>query len=385
MNEKQLLFALLKSVLEKKTLKLTQAPEEETLSKLYRLAKGHDVAHIAAYALDKAQIQMSDELKRKFAKQKLIAMYRCEQIRYDFDNICNTLEEQGINFIPLKGSVLRKLYPEEWMRTSCDIDILVKKDDCEKAGSVLCEKLKFTAKEGNTLHDYQFISPLGVVLELHYTLIEQFCMPKASQLLEDVWKDSVAVCGFSYRHQLSEKMLMLYNVVHMAKHFVHGGCGIKSFIDLYILENEYGFDREKLALLEKASLLPFYMCTKKMCRVWFCGEEYDETSAEMESYVLRGGVYGSYDNSAAMSAGKGESKVKFVLNNVFLPYDALCVVFPKLKNRKVLYPFYQIKRWFRVFNNKKRKKINEIISTRNTVSQKECEQAKKLLCKLGID
>ncbi|MBO4954226.1 MAG: nucleotidyltransferase family protein, partial [Clostridia bacterium] len=36
-----------------------------------------------------------------------------------------------IDFMPLKGAVIRQYYPEPWMRTSCDIDIHVKKDRLE--------------------------------------------------------------------------------------------------------------------------------------------------------------------------------------------------------------------------------------------------------------
>ena len=45
---------------------------------------------------------------------------------------CNALEKAQIPFVPLKGSVIRKYYPEAWMRTSSDIDVLVHKEDVEK-------------------------------------------------------------------------------------------------------------------------------------------------------------------------------------------------------------------------------------------------------------
>ena len=119
--------------------------------------------------------------------------------------------------------------------------------------------------------------------------------------------------------------------------------------------------------------------------MWFYGEEYDETSIGLEKYVLAGGVYGTASNGAAISAGKGESRTKAFLNNMFLSYDALCVVYPKLKEKKILYPFYQIKRWFRVFNKEKRKKITSLTGIRNAVSDKERQNAKKLLEKLEIE
>ena len=52
------------------------------------------------------------------------AIYRHAQLSYEYVAVCDALETAQIPFIPLKGSVLRKWYPEPWMRTSCDIDIL---------------------------------------------------------------------------------------------------------------------------------------------------------------------------------------------------------------------------------------------------------------------
>ncbi|MBP3580764.1 MAG: nucleotidyltransferase family protein [Clostridia bacterium] len=388
MTLNNLLFSLISSEISEgiAQTKYDKKPDEETLKKLYKTAKAHDVAHIVCEALEKQGFLDDGEISGKFRKKKLVAMYRTEQIVYDYASICSCLEENGVDFLPLKGSVIRDLYPEKWMRTSCDIDILVKREDCERAGRLLCEKLSFKRKDGQTLHDFQLLSPTGVLLELHYTLIEEDCLPKISPFLENVWEKACLCDGFKHKYELSPEVFMLYNTAHMAKHILRGGCGIKSFIDLYILEKKLDFNRQKLnELLEKSSLLTFHNGAQKLCGVWFYGEEYDETSIGLEKYVLAGGVYGTASNGAAISAGKGESRTKAFLNNMFLSYDALCVVYPKLKEKKILYPFYQIKRWFRVFNKEKRKKITSLTGIRNAVSDKERQNAKKLLEKLEIE
>ena len=387
MTKNELLFSLISTEIAKdKTVKYNKKPDEEMLSKLYKTAKAHDVAHIVCEALEKQGFLDSGEISTKFRKKKLVALYRTEQIVYDYEGICRVLEENGVDFLPLKGAVIRDLYPEKWMRTSCDIDVLVKKDECDRASEILCEKLKFTVESGKTLHDIQLLSPTGVALELHYTLMEEDCMPRTAQCLENVWQDAVLCDGFKHKFKMTDEMFMLYNVAHSAKHVLRGGCGIKSFVDLYILENKLGFDTEKLSLLlEKASLTAFYESAKKLCRVWFDGEEHNETSKAFEKFVLDGGVYGTATNGAAMSAGKGESRAKSFLGNAFLSYDALCVVYPKLKEHKWQYPFYQVKRWFRIFDKDKRKKISDLTTIRNKVSDENQKNAKNLIDKLGLE
>ncbi len=387
MTTNQLLFSLVSTEIAKdKTVKFDKKPDEETLKKLYKTAKAHDVAHIVCEALRKQGFLNDGETSGKFRKRKLVSVYRTEQIVFDLDNVCTCLEENGIDFIPLKGSVIRDLYPKKWMRTSCDIDILVKKEDCKRAEDILCEKLKFTLKSGKSLHDVQLLSPTGVLLELHHTLIEDDCLPKAAPFLENVWESAVVSEGNKHRHEMNKELFMLYHAAHTAKHFLRGGCGIKSFIDLYILEKNFGYRKEILeALLKKAELYDFFNACLKLCDMWFAGGEYDESLCDMEGFVLAGGVYGTASNSASISAGKGESKAKSFLGKVFLSYEALCVVYPKLKGHKWKYPFYQVKRWFRIFDRDKRKKISDLTTIRNSVSDEKQQKAKNLIDRLGLE
>lgn len=65
------------------------------------------------------------------------------KINHEYNRICDALESVEISFLPLKGSVLRQYYPEPWMRTSCDIDILVHENDLEKTTEYLVRDLGY--------------------------------------------------------------------------------------------------------------------------------------------------------------------------------------------------------------------------------------------------
>ena len=95
----------------------------EMLPALFKLSKRHDLAHLIGDALDKNGLLPDEtEAKKRFLQERNMAVFRIEQLQYEFEQICQTLEETKIPFLPLKGSVLRGYYPESWMRTSCDID-----------------------------------------------------------------------------------------------------------------------------------------------------------------------------------------------------------------------------------------------------------------------
>ena len=80
----------------------------------------HDVIHLLALGLK--QNELISKENSEIEKYILKAVFRYERLRYEYNNLCDALEKAQIPFIPLKGSVIRKYYPEAWMRTSCDID-----------------------------------------------------------------------------------------------------------------------------------------------------------------------------------------------------------------------------------------------------------------------
>ena len=61
-----------------------------------------------------------------------MALYRYEQKKYVKEQIEKVLDRENIEHIFLKGATLCNYYPEPWMRTSCDIDVLVKREDHQK-------------------------------------------------------------------------------------------------------------------------------------------------------------------------------------------------------------------------------------------------------------
>jgi len=137
-----LLFALLRFEIDK--IAISELDKKRitsgVVSNLYVISKKHDVAHLIADALERNGILTNSlPIKKRFLQERSMAIYRYEQQQYEVDRIQDTFEKAKIPFLLLKGSVMRQYYPEPWMRTSCDIDILVKPEDLECATNVLRE------------------------------------------------------------------------------------------------------------------------------------------------------------------------------------------------------------------------------------------------------
>lgn len=367
------------------------------LIEVYKLSKAHDVAHLVGDALNKsgvfeslpADIQESEraaiaKVKEKFDEQIFTAVYRYENINYESERLKETLEEAEIPYIPLKGAVIRKYYPEPWMRTSCDIDILVREEDLKRAKKAISEKLGY-AFEGRHYHDISMFSQSGVHLELHFHLKETIA--GIDTVLMRAWEFSVPKGGKKYEHEFSNEFLAFQLTAHNSYHFQRGGCGIRPFIDFQVMENsgEFAYDEEKLnELLCAGGIYKFYFETKALAAVWFGGAAHTELTKKIETYVLDGGVYGSTKNSLAMQQTKKKGKFGYAMSRIFLPYDTLKNYYPALQKHKWLLPFYEVKRWFEIaFSPRLKKGINEL-SENNKVTQEEREKMKNLLDDLEL-
>lgn len=350
MPVERILFLILRSELRKEPLsqKVRQALSPETLAGLYKLAAAHDAAHIAGQAISKLPGLEPDENIQKMKQKARQAFYRYVKMDREFGRICAFLEQLQVPFIPLKGSVLRQYYPENWMRTSCDIDIFIKEEDLPRVVNAFVEKLGYKNTK-KALHDISVFSPEGIHVELHHTLIEDFVSKKQCQLLADLWKNASPSKPGSYNYQLADPVFYFYHIAHMAKHFQNGGCGIRPFMDLWLLNNVIDFDRtDRERLLEEGDLLPFAKAAEKLARIWFEDESYAFMDRMMEEYVLNGGVYGTLTNTTAFSQYKKGGRLRNLLSRIYLPYDMIKYYYPVLQKHKYLTPVFQVVRWVKL-------------------------------------
>lgn len=365
------------------------------LAAMYQLSKAHDVAHLVGDALNKsgvfenlpADIDENEraaiaKVKEKFDEQIFTAVYRYENINYELEQICKTLEEAKIPFILLKGSVIRKYYPEPWMRTSCDIDVLVHESDIEKAMSFLV-KNSGAACETKGSHDVGLFLN-SVHLELHFSLIESDVVSKADIPLQLVWNYVQPINGTS-RYAMNDEMFYYYHIAHMAKHFIHGGCGVRPFADLWLYNRvNTGNTNKRNKLLSDGELLKFSEEAENLAAAWFGNKEYNEITQEMEDYILQGGVYGTLKQNLAMSQNKKGGKFRHLMSRIFLSYKDMAVYYPSLKKCPILFPFYQVRRWCRIlFCGGRKAAMNEIKVNQN-ITTEEQERAKKLLEELNL-
>ena len=356
--------------------------KDDELLSMTAIAKKHDLSHLFALGLD--QNKLLKKCQAVSQKDIIKAVYRYEQLNYELGNLCKSLEEAKIDFMPLKGSVIRKYYPEPWMRTSCDIDILVHESDLEKATEYLVENLGY-AYDRKGAHDVSLFLEKRLHLELHYTLIGDGVAKSSCEVLKDVWKSAFLRIGKKHWYEMTDEMFYFYHVAHMAKHFEEGGCGIRPFIDLCILDNIENKDQNKRnELLQQGDLLRFAEIARLLSRVWFDDAAHTETTKQMEQYILRGGVYGTKENRIAVQQQKKGGRIKYALSKIFIPYDVIKFHYPILQKHKWLTPFMEVRRWLKlIFCGHAKRTLNEL-KYNQTISADKADVTKNFLENIGL-
>ncbi len=315
----------------------------EMFDEIFAEAKRHDLGHLIADALIENGLFMGE--RAMTAESALVsAVYRYEQLGFEFGRTCELFEALGIDYMPLKGSVLRTYYPKAYMRTSCDIDILVHEADVDRASSLLAEKLGYV-RDAKGRHDVSLYTPGKNHIEIHYDLVEAGWAGKSSAILKGVWASAQPVKGTSHRYEMCDDMFFFYHVAHMAKHLEQGGCGIRPFIDLWILEHREGDRDARERLLEKGGLLQFSHVALALSRVWLGGLEADALSEQLEAYIFSGGTYGTEENRITMEQQKMGGKLGYAMSKIFLPYDTIKHHYPILQKHRWLMPLMQVRRW----------------------------------------
>ena len=140
--------------------------------------------------------------------------------------ILKEMEKAGIWDMPLKGSVLKSLYPKIGMRQMADNDIL-----CDPARmSDVCtimESLGYSTNStfGLSTHDIYFKPPV-CNFEMHRALFGYGHDQRLVDYYQDVKSRLILNEGSQYGYHFRDEDFYLYMLAHAYKHFSNCGTGL---------------------------------------------------------------------------------------------------------------------------------------------------------------
>lgn len=352
------------------------------LEQLYIVSRNHDMIHVVAVALKKHKLLSNDRLTQKYTQFMYMALMRYEAMKHEEEQIAKVFEQEGIVFVPLKGSVIRRYYPSAWMRTSSDIDILIHEEDLKRAKNALVKHLNY-AEGRHKYHDFSLYSPNGILLELHFRIVEN--EEDLDKNLKKVWDYVRPVEEGGCRYEMTPEYLMFHAFAHMVYHFRYGGCGVRFVTDIWLLDKKLSYDENILQKLCKESKIGhFVKCVRKLSKVWFEEENYDSTCRRMEFYIITGGVFGSTESKITARKIQTKGNLKYFFQRVFIPYKEFCASYPRLEKMPFLYPYYTVKRWLKIFNKQIARNAVREITINRKIGQDDVDELKRLFKELKV-
>ena len=348
---------------------------DEFLVDLFRLSDFHDLAHIVSFVLNKEGITTPEAFKKK----ENLAKYRFGIHDYETERIKSVFEEEKVPYVILKGATIRKVYANPYLRPSGDIDVLVKKEDLKRVNEILIKQFGAKLIEEQQ-HDNLYRTENDVNIELHFSLGHN---EEAKKLLKLTWATSEKTFG-EYGLKMPDKLLSVYLIFHMANHFKGGGCGVKSFIDLHLLNRHSGFSAQTgKELLEEIGLEKFADYSYALANYWFNDGKQSAILTDMERFVISGGVYGTLKQKTKVESAKTDSD--YYKRRIFLSFDEMKSRNRKLEKYPFLFPYYTLKRWCALLSGKKRRAIKQEIGYKKNFTDEKLQQTDALFKELGLN
>lgn len=308
-----------------------------------KFAKAQSLEVMLFLGAEKSGVQMPAEVFSALQKRAMLMLAYAVRQDSEADRIFALLRDKNIDFLPLKGAILRHMYPETGMRFMSDIDVLIKPEQYPAVEKLMRDEGYDFVCESD--HEYIWDRKNILQIEFHRRLIPSYNKDYFAYY-GDGWRLAKRDNGSEYK--MSDEDFLIYIFTHLAKHYRDSGIGLKHFIDIWVyLSKKPELDMEYVeAELAKLQLSEFFKNVRAALNVWFEGSAENEISDMITDWSFSGGAYGCYEKKVLSSAvkeaadrdGKNDSRIMRVAKAAFMPYDLMCQKYPFLRKAPVLLP-----------------------------------------------
>ncbi len=382
MIDTQTVLYLLKASLCNGTFAVDAAlPVEEYLA----FARTQQIEALIITGMHKSGVSISKEVRNILLRATLLSNRQVDAAK----SLDTLFEANEIDYMPLKGCVLKTLYPSEELRSMGDIDILVKTDQYARIRPLM---LSLGYQEG-VQSDHEYIwDKDGIHVELHKRLIPSYNKDYYAYY-GDGWQLAKPT-DQPYRYEMSHEDTLIYLFTHFAKHYRDSGVGIRQALDLYVYRKAYP-NLDESYIVEKMRLLQlnrFYENTMHMLDVWFGNAEHTEASQLIADRLFASGVFGTHENSLQSTMLKKvnrhgsvqEVKLLNWFHRAFPAYSSMRQLYPVLRQWPILLPAMWVTRWGNVLLHK-RGKFKQYMVEDQSLNENSVQEYHEMLQKSGLD
>lgn len=343
-----------------------EKPAHITYEALYRMAKKHNIESMVFAAIEQ-YLQRDMLVKWQAAvNQNILKSILQDEAEKE---IVGAFTCAGVKVLPLKGSVLKHLYPQEDFRQMSDIDLLYEAGK----GELVKEIMDGLGYENTVCHkDYLMVYKKPPYISIDLPSVLSSGSSKKAYYFSGIWERLMEDKEQLGRYYMKKEDFLIHMLAHHAKHHYEGGCGIRAVADIYVYYEKYGevLDHAQIeCALREIELYEFHKEMLGLAHHWFGDLDRSCSESEWEEvayYIYRSGSYGTQENVVmnALAKTEGEAKSRFkimyCMRRVFKPFQTMCNFYPYLKNVPVLYPLCCLHRLVKMACNGSGRVKNEV-------------------------
>lgn len=294
--------------------------DKMNLSGVFAVAKAHSLTAIAAYALESAGIydKAFEEEKNKAIRKEIILDAERERVLAE-------LEKAGIWYMPLKGIILKDLYPQIGMRQMADNDILFGKTRASDVRSIMV-RLGFKTELYDAGNQDVYYKPPICNFEMHTELFGDGHERKLYDYYVNIKDRLVRDQDDNYGYHLPKEDFYIYTIAHAYKHYAGGGTGLRTIVDTYLYNKSYqGIMNIEYIESEskKLGIAQFERQLRELSMHLLSGCKLTAEERQFVDYIVFSGTYGTVQNSVKNKLEKGNAssfaKMELIRNRLFVP------------------------------------------------------------------
>ena len=349
-NDYNLLISL---YLNKKEAGVFNLPSEE-VSFFYKLSTHHSLRALFYKALEFSKLDVDQAVLAKFEEIYMMNLRKCILFEKEREELYQFLNDSEIEFLPLKGIVIKNCYLDQYTREFADNDIYFKSDD-EKIKEFFVNKGYKVVSFRKSNHDVYEKEPV-YNFEMHRDLFaDQEDKKKFIEYFDNYFDR--ALVKDKYERALKDEDFYIYFTAHTYKHFTSGGCGLRTLIDYYVFLKNKDLDWEYInEELKKLDLVEFSKLFITLSRKIYEGEILNQEEQDTLLYIASSGTYGLIQHTVERGV-KEKGKFGYFMSRVFPPLDFYKQSYSWAYKHKILIPIAWLARFFRiVFKSPKRAK-----------------------------
>ena len=188
-------------------------PELSDPAALLRIAQMQNLLPVLAYMDKKWQLFSDETLRTQLGRQLRQTLFLHNQRYCAFESLSDALSGALIDHLPVKGWYLRSLYEVPELRTFGDIDVLIRKEDRQRAHALMLARGYDVKTDWEPTYAYQRGTEL---YELHTNLMDASLDDRSDlpAYFADAWRHARLVSGRCFEPEA--EFHFLYTLCHLA-------------------------------------------------------------------------------------------------------------------------------------------------------------------------